>query len=483
MQSFPRPVGPSARPVITRAASALALAAAVIFPLQGSRTIDKAGAEVDGATVASDYQAALTVSDVAPDILSVDMALPQVFADTQTKVTFVAPAGWVRGPASALNPVSDPPEPVLEIVRYQMHLSDPKLYAAPIPITSGLVADAGAVISVGLARVDSGLVVADKKQKKLHGDPELGVAPGFTTLDDEAVYEGVHIFSRYFFSRPGDRVVVIRAAAADSDWNVLEDRIMSTVNSLRADPLGENAPAAPAPPPPPAPAVEPVPDATAQIRQRILSRAASLLGLKYIWGGNSTSAGMDCSAYVSWTWSVSRYTTDSIWNVSFPITKGELRPGDAMNLTIGRDPKRTGHIRIFEAWANVERTLVWVYEETPPRVVHRVIVYDDRYQPIRLAGLSSAGELRVIPGTPAPAPTPRPATTRRPVTATPRPTTRPTVRQTARPSGSISPRPSGSVSPRPSATGTTGAATPTTPRPSPTATGAPLVAPSPSPRP
>ena len=78
-----------------------------------------------------------------------------------------------------------------------------------------------------------------------------------------------------------------------------------------------------------------------QIRQRILSRAASLLGLRYVWGGNSTTNGMDCSAYVSWTWSVSRYTTDSIWHVSFPIAKADLRPGDAMNLTIGRDPQRT----------------------------------------------------------------------------------------------------------------------------------------------
>jgi hypothetical protein len=442
----------------------------VIFPLLGSRTIDSAEAE-EAATVASDYQVPAPARDVAPDILSVGMALPQVFADTETKVSFVAPAGWVRGPASALNPVSDPPEPVLEIVRYQLRLSDLTLYAAPIPITSGLVADAGAVISVGLARVDSGLVGMDKKEKKLRGDGETGATSGFVTLDEEAVYEGVHIFTRYFFSRPGDRVVVIRAAAADPDWNVLEDKIIRAVNSLRADPLGANAPAAPAPPPPPAPAVEPAPDATAQIRQRILSRAASLLGLKYVWGGNSTSAGMDCSAYVSWTWSVSRYTTDSIWNVSFPITKGELRPGDAMNLTIGRDPKRTGHIRIFEAWANVEHTLVWVYEETPPRVVHRVIVYDDRYQPIRLAGLSSAGELRVIPGTPAPTPSPRPATTRRPVTATPRPTARPT----ARPSGSITPRPSGS--------GTTGSATGATPRPSPTATRSPLVTPTPTPRP
>jgi hypothetical protein len=474
-------VGPSARPVVTRAASALALAAVVIFPLQGSRAIDSAGSE-EAATVAADYLAAAPAREVALDSLSVDMALPQLFADEETSVSFVAPAGWVRGPASALNPVSDPPEPVLEIVRYQLRLSDPKLYGAPIPITSGLVADAGAVISVGLARVDSGLVGMDKKEKKLRGE-QVGAPSGFVTLDDEADYEGVHIFSRYFFSRPGERVVVIRAAAADSDWGALEDQIMSAVNSLRADPLGANAPAAPAPPPPPAPAVEPSPDATAQIRQRILSRAASLLGLKYVWGGNSTTAGMDCSAYVSWTWSVSRYTTDSIWNVSFPITKGELRPGDAMNLTIGRDPKRTGRIRIFEAWANVEHTLVWVYEETPPRVVHRVIVYDDRYQPIRLAGLSSAGELRVIPGTPAPTPSPRPATTRRPATATPRPTVRPSGSITPRPSGSVSPRPSASVSPRPSASGTTGAATAATPPPSSSATGAPLVTPTPTPRP
>jgi len=414
-------------------------------------------------TVAADYRAAADTLDLGLDVLRPDMPLPQVFSDSETKVSFVAPAGWVRGPASALNPVSDPPEPVFEIVRYQLRLSDPTLYAAPIPITSGLVADAGAVLTVGLARVDSGLVGMDAR---IRGDREPPAVPGFVTLDDDAVYEGVHIFSRYFFSRVGDRVVVFRAAANESDWNALASTIMSTASSLRADPLGANAPAAPPPPPAPAPVVEPGPDATAQIRQRILSRAASLLGLKYIWGGNSTQGGMDCSAYVSWTWSVGRFTTDSIWQVSFPIAKGELRSGDAMNLTIGRDPKRTGHIRIFEAWANAEHTLVWVFEETPPRAVHRVIVYDDRYQPIRLSGLSSAGEARLIPGTPAPTPTPRPATTRRPASTTPRPTA----------------RPSGSVSPRPSATGATGTATASTPQPSPTATQVPRTA-TPTPRP
>jgi hypothetical protein len=452
-------VGASARPVLTRAASALALVAVVCLPFQGSRTIEGPTMNDEPVVaVAADYQAGATAvpaPELAPDVHRVDLLIPQVFADRETNVSFTPPAGWIRGPSAALNPVSDPPEPVFEIVRYQLRLEDPKLYAAPIPITSGLVEDAGAVISVGLARVDSGLV---GMEARIRGDREVGAVPGFVTLDEEAVYEGVHIFTRYFFSRPGDRVVVFRAAAAESDWSALADKVMSTARSLRADPLGANAPAAPPPPPPPAPVVEPAPDATAEIRQRILSRAAILLGLRYVWGGNSTTSGMDCSAYVSWTWSVGRYTTDSIWNVSSPITKGELRPGDAMNLTIGRDPKRTGHIRIFEAWANADHTLVWVYEETPPRVVHRVIVYDDRYQPIRLAGLSSAGEVKLIPGTPAPTATPRPATTRRPTTATPRPTVRPTVRPT-------------------------GAAPATTLRPSPTATGAPPVTATPVPRP
>lgn len=438
-------MGQSARPVLARAVSVLALAAVVAFPLQGSRTI-----EVSGPSRGSVVKGA-AVSETAP---------PQ-FADTDTGVWFAPPAGWVAGPATALNPVSDPPEPVFEIVRYQMRVSDPRLYAAPIPITSGLVADAGALITVGLARAGSDLIGMDMRAR---ADRELGTVPGFLTLDDEAVYEGVRVFSRYFFSRLGERVVVIRAAAAESEWSALERTIMATVDSLRAEPLGQNAPAAPAPPPPPAPVVVEVSlDQTALLRQHILSRAASLLGLRYVWGGNSTTAGMDCSAYVSWAWSASRFSTDSIGQISFPIAKSELRPGDALNLTTGRDPQRRGHIRLFEAWANAERTLMWVYEETPPQVVHRVIVYDDRYQPIRLSGLSSAGEVNVIPGLPAPTAAARPAATRRP-TVTVRPTPRPTVRPTVPPTVRATVRPT--VRP-------TGTATGTTPRPLPTPTRTP----------
>jgi len=210
----------------------------------------------------------------------------------------------------------------------------------------------------------------------------------------------------------------------------------------------------------PAPAEPQSKDPSLAMRQAILDRAASMLATPYVWGGNSAGRGMDCSAYVSAAWGVMRYTTESIGWVSSPIAKSELRPGDAMNLQIGRDPEGFGHIRLFEAWANEAHTLVWVYEETPPRAVHRVVVYDDRYQPIRLAGLSNAGLAPLRPA-PLPAPTPRlvptqprfSAPTTRP---TPRPTyratPRPTVRPTATPTRTIVPTPRPTTTARPAGT-------------------------------
>ena len=381
-------------------------------------------------------------------------------------LTIVPPAGWVQSPASALNPLSDPPEPVQEVARFQVHVSDPSLYTTPVPLTSGLVADATAVISVGVAREGSDLLDMDRG---VRGTRELGSVPGFATLEDEASYDGLHVLTRYLFSRESERVLVVRAAAAETSWTDFADQLRAAVDTFGGDAKAANAPKVlpPAPPAPPV-VVETAPDATLLVRAEILRRAATLIGLRYVWGGNSTVNGMDCSAYVSWVWGTARYTTDSIWNVSFPIAKSDLRAGDAVNLTIGRDPARKGHIRLFEAWANAERTAMWVYEETPPRVVHRVVAYDDRYQPIRLAGLSGAGEARVIPGTPQPSARATPAPTRRPS---------PTPTRTR----SATPRPSGSVTPRPS---TTGAALPTgatVPTPTPTPGSTPFPPPSPTP--
>ena len=361
------------------------------------------------------------------------------FSDADLAVSITPPAGWIQTPASALNPVSDPPEPVQEAARFQVRLADSELYAAPIPVTSGLVADALAVISIGVAREGSDVLLMERG---VRGTREVASVSGFTVVEDEATYEGLHVLTRYLLSRESDRVLVVRASAAESAWSDFEKTLRDSIATFSGDPKGTSAPAPPPPAPPPAPAPTPAaPDPTVAIRGAILQRAATLLGLRYVWGGNSTVNGMDCSAYVSWVWTTARYSTDSIWNVSFPIGKADLLPGDALNLTTGRDPRHLGHIRIFEAWANAEHSAMWVYEETPPRTVHRVVAYDDRYQPIRLAGLSGEGEARLIPATPAPEPT----ATRRPTTT--RPTVRPTPRPTARPSGSFRPIPRPTLAP------------------------------------
>lgn len=397
------------------------------------------------------------------------------FTDAAARVSFDPPVGWLREPSDALNPQSDPPDPAQELARFQLRLGDPSLYLVPVPITSGLVRDAGAVITLGLARAGGELLDLDVDPRADRTDATP--VAGFFQLDEERTYEGLHVLTRYFIARETARRLVMRAVTAEDDWASLEPIVRASLDSLRADPNGPNAPAAP-PPPAPAPAVEQTaaetaapPDPSLALRQEILDRAAAMLGTPYVWGGNVAGRGMDCSAYVSRAWGVARYTTESIGWVSAPIAKSELRPGDAMNLTMGRDPQGYGHIRLFEAWANEAHSLVWVYEETPPYAVHRVVVYDDRYQPIRLAGLSNGGVAPLVPApAPAPAPqlvpstrravsptaTPRPRVTARPI-ATPRPIVAPSgVPQLyapgARPTPTPTPRPTVRATPRPTAT-------------------------------
>ncbi len=412
------------------------------------------------------------------------------FRDPVAKLSFAPPPGWVPAPHTSLNPSSAPASPVFEIARFQMRVTDPALYAQPVPLTSGLIADAGAVISVGIAREESELLELDIDPRVAR--EELGAQSGYVTLDESATYEGLVSYTRYFMARESDRRLVMQAVVPAEDWAQLEPAVMAALRSLRADQVGPHGPVAP-PPPAPAPAPEvvaaaalPPPDASAQKRFDILTRAQALLGTPYVWGGNTLNRAMDCSSYVSWTWGVSRYSTDSLWQVSHEIGKEDLRPGDAMNLTTGNDPRRFGHIRIFEAWANEAHTLVWVYEETPPRAVRRVIAYDARYQPIRLNGLSASGPVPLVVAPPSavqpteenfgPAAAPRQpsrATSRPTARPTPRPTVRPTPRPTVRPTAT----PRRTATARPSAT--VGAST--TVRP--TTTVRPLATPTPTARP
>jgi len=124
-------------------------------------------------------------------------------------------------------------------------------------------------------------------------------------------------------------------------------------------------------------------------RSEILKNAQQYLDVPYVWGGDSGS-GLDCSAFVSKTWGVSRHTTDNLSAIATPISKDELQAGDALNLTTARDAEGTGHVRLFDRWANPEHTRMYVYEETPPRSIHQVINWDPKYQPMRRTNVTDA---------------------------------------------------------------------------------------------
>ncbi|MDE3194648.1 MAG: C40 family peptidase, partial [Chloroflexota bacterium] len=331
---------------------------------------------------------------VSPDLVP-------AYRDGDAGVSIVPPRGWLLAPGGSLDRQGD--EQAYEVARFQLRLGDPALYAQPLPVTGGLLADAGAVLSISLARDGSDLSSVDLSA---FTPDALTRLPGATAVDSETSYDGVTTFTRILVARDTRRIVVVRAYVPAGDRDAFAPRILAAIASTTLDPDGPSGPAyvAPAPPAPaPAPAPEvavasvSAPDPSAVARADIIARASLLLGTPYVWGGDAAGVGMDCSAYVSAAWNVSRYTTDSIWNVAVPVAKAGLLPGDAMDLETWRDPDGYGHIRLFDAWANAAHTLVWVYEETPSRAIHRVIAYDDAYTPMRLAGLTGDGTAPLVP--------------------------------------------------------------------------------------
>lgn len=273
-------------------------------------------------------------------------------------------------------------------------------------------------------------------------------------------------------------------AEARADW---------LAASANVAPESGVAPILPAAEPPPAQWVSGPPPV---VSNDILGIAQSLLGVPYVWGGNSEK-GMDCSAYISRAWGLSRQTTDTLHRYAYAITKDELRPGDIMNLTTSQDPRGYGHVRLFAAWADVGRTRMWVYEETPRQSVYRAIAYDARYTPMRRNNIVLDGSDAPLIPAPTPAParrsTPNATVAPRvaPASATPAPTRTATVIRTASPTPTRTPSPTATRTPSPVATRTptpsrtpTPTATPTrTPTPAATATPVPTQTLTPTPTP
>lgn len=82
----------------------------------------------------------------------------------------------------------------------------------------------------------------------------------------------------------------------------------------------------------------------------------------------------DCSGYVSMAWHLgSSLDTTSLPSVAVQITKSQLQPGDIMNAARGAGNYTTGHVAIFEKWANADHSAYLAYEFGYTPVQHHVI--------------------------------------------------------------------------------------------------------------
>ena len=93
-------------------------------------------------------------------------------------------------------------------------------------------------------------------------------------------------------------MIVVRLVADEDEWPAVAPSLFASLGTVQAAPKGPNGPIAQLPPPPPAPvaAAGEVVDETLATRAQLVARAGSMLGIPYVWGGNSTKNGMDCSA-------------------------------------------------------------------------------------------------------------------------------------------------------------------------------------------
>ena len=87
----------------------------------------------------------------------------------------------------------------------------------------------------------------------------------------------------------------------------------------------------------------------------MLQEAEKHLGMAYVWGGSSPSAGFDCSGFVSWVlnhsgWSVGRLTASGLFNVCTPVSPADAKPGDLIffwHTYDAPDPNAPTHVGIY----------------------------------------------------------------------------------------------------------------------------------------
>jgi len=103
------------------------------------------------------------------------------------------------------------------------------------------------------------------------------------------------------------------------------------------------------------------PSLTCEARTTMIDRAEVWVANKVPYNQGATYQGYreDCSGYVSMAWEAAKpgYTTETLPQISHPISKGELQPGDILLC-------RTEHVVLFGGWTSGGDYIA--YEETKP---------------------------------------------------------------------------------------------------------------------
>ena len=87
------------------------------------------------------------------------------------------------------------------------------------------------------------------------------------------------------------------------------------------------------------------------------------------------ATGIDCSAFVSRCWEISRQSTRTLPNYSTEIPRDEMLPGDILNIP-------ANHVRLFDKRATDGRPIVYEASGSANKCVHRVVDWGN-YTPRR----------------------------------------------------------------------------------------------------
>jgi cell wall-associated NlpC family hydrolase len=111
-------------------------------------------------------------------------------------------------------------------------------------------------------------------------------------------------------------------------------------------------------------------------RATVISRAKKWVadGVTYNQGGRHDGYRTDCSGYVSFTWGRPKpgATTPQFPSFSTLISKSDLKRGDIL---LNKAAGNSGHVAIFEKWANSAHSSYVGYELSGSGIHHRTITY------------------------------------------------------------------------------------------------------------